>query len=275
MYFRHVEAAVELHCRRRSALGSELAPGNPDGLIRRPNQRSRSAIQPSNTLRWDEGKLYETTGQLRAFARRAWDPGDGKRDPRQLPHGVRSHQHVPRVVGDLPEHSGNHFRASNRRSARPADAFGRGSRTSRRRCHPERSSSRRPLHQHHPRVRSGVRDAYHARMGRDLPAPAVPPDAWSRSRTSAERRTPVRRLHVNQAESSATASWTPSIPSRRGRERTYEPVSRPRRATGESGAADGEPAVSNPALPELRPGRRPASAAASRAPGRFRRSPAS
>lgn len=38
---------------------AKLSPRNPDDLIRRPNQSLAVGNDPSNTLRWEQGKLYE------------------------------------------------------------------------------------------------------------------------------------------------------------------------------------------------------------------------
>jgi hypothetical protein len=59
---------------------AKLAPSNPDDLIRRPNQRVAANEPASNTLRWEEGKLYDD--DYNNFAPTigvAWDPrNDGK-----------------------------------------------------------------------------------------------------------------------------------------------------------------------------------------------------
>jgi len=58
----------------------KMSPSNPDNLISRPNQRVAVGEAPSNTLRWQEGKLYDddvnNVGPSVGFA---WDPtGSGK-----------------------------------------------------------------------------------------------------------------------------------------------------------------------------------------------------
>jgi hypothetical protein len=59
---------------------AKLAPRNPDDLIRRPNQRVAVGEPPSNTLRWDKGKLYEDDwNNVAPSVGVAWDPtGDGR-----------------------------------------------------------------------------------------------------------------------------------------------------------------------------------------------------
>ena len=58
----------------------KMSPSNPDNLIRRPNQAVVIGAQPSSTLRWEPGKLYDddvnNIGPSIGFA---WDPtGNGK-----------------------------------------------------------------------------------------------------------------------------------------------------------------------------------------------------
>jgi hypothetical protein len=53
----------------------KLAPRNPDDLIRRPDQRVAVGEPPSNTLRWNQGKLYgDDLKNLAPSAGIAWDP---------------------------------------------------------------------------------------------------------------------------------------------------------------------------------------------------------
>jgi hypothetical protein len=55
---------------------AKLAPGNPDDLIRRPSQSMAAGQPPSNTIRWDLGKLYEDDwNNLAPSVGVAWDPG--------------------------------------------------------------------------------------------------------------------------------------------------------------------------------------------------------
>jgi hypothetical protein len=58
----------------------KMAPSNPDNLIRRPNQRVAVGAQPTNTLRWEEGKLYDDdVNNIGPSIGVAWDPtGNGK-----------------------------------------------------------------------------------------------------------------------------------------------------------------------------------------------------
>jgi hypothetical protein len=75
----------------------KMSPSNPDNLIRRPNQSLAAGQPPSSTLRWDLGNLYEDDiNNIGPSIGIAWDPkNDGKSaHPRQLPAGMRPHQHV-------------------------------------------------------------------------------------------------------------------------------------------------------------------------------------
>lgn len=58
----------------------KMAPRNPDDLIRRPNQRVAVGEAPSNTLRWEQGKLYsDDVNNVAPSVGVAWDPtGGGK-----------------------------------------------------------------------------------------------------------------------------------------------------------------------------------------------------
>ena len=59
---------------------AKLAPSNPDDLIRRPNQSLAVGEPASNTVRWDEGKLYDDDwNNFAPSIGIAWDPRrDGK-----------------------------------------------------------------------------------------------------------------------------------------------------------------------------------------------------
>jgi hypothetical protein len=59
---------------------AKLAPRNPDDLIRRPNQSLAVGNDPSSTLRWEQGKLYEDDwNNFAPSVGVAWDPrGDGQ-----------------------------------------------------------------------------------------------------------------------------------------------------------------------------------------------------
>ncbi|HVL67694.1 MAG TPA: carboxypeptidase regulatory-like domain-containing protein [Vicinamibacterales bacterium] len=64
---------------------AKLAPRNPDSLIRRPNQRVAVGEAPSNTLRWEQGKLYEDDwNNFAPSIGVAWDP---RNDGRQVVRG--------------------------------------------------------------------------------------------------------------------------------------------------------------------------------------------
>lgn len=58
----------------------KMAPRNPQDLIRRPSQRVAVGEPPSNTLRWELGKLYgDDVNNIGPSAGVAWDPwGTGK-----------------------------------------------------------------------------------------------------------------------------------------------------------------------------------------------------
>jgi Carboxypeptidase regulatory-like domain/TonB-dependent Receptor Plug Domain len=59
---------------------AKLAPSNPDDLIRRPNQRIAVGEPPSNTLRWEEGDLYDSDwNNFAPSVGVAWDPKDDGR----------------------------------------------------------------------------------------------------------------------------------------------------------------------------------------------------
>jgi len=59
---------------------AKLAPSNPDNLIRRPNQRVAVGEAPSNTLRWEEGDLYDSDwNNFAPSVGVAWDPNDDGR----------------------------------------------------------------------------------------------------------------------------------------------------------------------------------------------------
>jgi hypothetical protein len=54
---------------------AKLSPGNPDNLIRRPNQSLAVGQPVSNTLRWDEGSLYDDDwNNVAPSVGIAWDP---------------------------------------------------------------------------------------------------------------------------------------------------------------------------------------------------------
>ena len=54
---------------------AKLSPGNPDNLIRRPNQSLAVGQPVSNTLRWDEGSLYDDDwNNFAPSVGIAWDP---------------------------------------------------------------------------------------------------------------------------------------------------------------------------------------------------------
>ncbi len=59
---------------------AKLAPRNPDDLIRRPGQSLAVGNQPSSTLRWEVGTLYDDDwNNLAPSVGVAWDPtGEGK-----------------------------------------------------------------------------------------------------------------------------------------------------------------------------------------------------
>ena len=59
---------------------AKLAPSNPDDLIRRPNQRVAVGEPASNTLRWEQGNLYDDDyNNFAPTVGIAWDPSnDGK-----------------------------------------------------------------------------------------------------------------------------------------------------------------------------------------------------
>jgi hypothetical protein len=59
---------------------AKLSPRNPDDLIRRPNQSLAIGSAPSNTLRWEKGKLFEDDwNNVAPSVGVAWDPkGDGR-----------------------------------------------------------------------------------------------------------------------------------------------------------------------------------------------------
>lgn len=59
---------------------AKLAPGNPDGLIRRPNQRVAVGEPGSTSLNWIEGDLYENDwNNVAPSVGFAWDPrNDGR-----------------------------------------------------------------------------------------------------------------------------------------------------------------------------------------------------
>ena len=59
---------------------AKLSPGNPDSLIRRPNQRVAVDAGTSSALRWDTGKLYDNDwNNFAPSLGAAWDPmDDGK-----------------------------------------------------------------------------------------------------------------------------------------------------------------------------------------------------
>lgn len=59
---------------------AKLAPGNPDDLIRRPNQRVAVDAGTSNALRWETGSLYDSDwNNFAPSIGASWDPmDDGK-----------------------------------------------------------------------------------------------------------------------------------------------------------------------------------------------------
>ena len=64
---------------------AKLSPRNPDGLIRRPNQRVAVGEPPSSTLNWVSGKLWEDDwNNFAPSIGVAWDPGN---DGRQVIRG--------------------------------------------------------------------------------------------------------------------------------------------------------------------------------------------
>jgi hypothetical protein len=59
---------------------AKLSPRNPDDLIRRPNQSLAVGSDPSNTLRWEQGKLYEDDwNNFAPSIGVAWQPNDDGR----------------------------------------------------------------------------------------------------------------------------------------------------------------------------------------------------
>jgi carboxypeptidase family protein/TonB-dependent receptor-like protein len=59
---------------------AKLAPTNPDNLILRPSQRVAVGEPPSNTLRWEEGKLYDSDwNNFAPSVGVAWDPANDAR----------------------------------------------------------------------------------------------------------------------------------------------------------------------------------------------------
>jgi hypothetical protein len=59
---------------------AKLAPRNPDDLIRRPNQSLAVGNDPSSTLRWEQGKLYEDDwNNFAPSVGVAWQPNDDGR----------------------------------------------------------------------------------------------------------------------------------------------------------------------------------------------------
>ncbi|MBI4475941.1 MAG: hypothetical protein HY654_02140, partial [Acidobacteria bacterium] len=55
----------------------KMAPTNPDDLIRRPNQRVAVGADPSRTLQWEQGALYDNdVNNIGPAIGIAWDPGN-------------------------------------------------------------------------------------------------------------------------------------------------------------------------------------------------------